>query len=384
MRILILSANTGEGHNSAARALKERIEARGGSCRIEDGLAYMGKSSNALICKGHVFFYRSLPKVYGVGYRFEERQARRQRYQQKLRAEVRRRGRRKLPKGRRSLRELLSGETYDAVICAHVFVARMVSELRLAGQARIPAFFLATDYTCSPGVNQLEVDAWLIPHEKLIPEFAGYGIPREKIVPTGIPVRAEFLREGERTAARRALNLPEDKRIAVLSSGSMGAGPMGRMVLFLVEYLPDDALLVVICGNNHALERNLKSLLRSPKLRVVGFTRQMGDYMDAADVFITKPGGLSTTEAVNKRAPLVLYNAVPGCESRNMAFMQELGCALSANGAMALGKTVAALLDSPPSREALSENCARAFSGSAAERICDIVAEAIDGAGERT
>ena len=72
MRILILSANTGEGHNSAARALKERIEARGGSCRIEDGLAYMGKSSNALICKGHVFFYRSLPKVYGVGYRFAE------------------------------------------------------------------------------------------------------------------------------------------------------------------------------------------------------------------------------------------------------------------------------------------------------------------------
>lgn len=76
MRILILSANTGEGHNSAARALKERIEARGGSCRIEDGLAYMGKSSNALICKGHVFFYRSLPKVYGVGYRFEERAGR--------------------------------------------------------------------------------------------------------------------------------------------------------------------------------------------------------------------------------------------------------------------------------------------------------------------
>lgn len=372
MRILILSANTGEGHNSAARAIAEYFGARGSSCQIEDGLAFMGRSHNALICKSHVFLYRSLPRVYGAGYRFEEHQARRQRYQEKLNAKVRRRKRR-MPKPRRSLRALLNSGRFDAVICVHVFAARLVSELRLSGQVRIPAFFLATDYTCSPGVNQLDMDAWFIPHSNLIAEFADYGIPREKILPTGIPVRAAFLEKCSRTEARQALKLPEDARIAILSSGSMGAGPMGRMVLALVEALPEDVRLVVICGNNHALEHTLRGLVHSSKLIVVGYTERMPDYMAAADLFITKPGGLSTTEAVTRRAPLMLINAVPGCETRNMDFLQSLGCALPANGALSLARLACSALESEASLEALSQNCAREFSGSAAERIYDAV-----------
>ena len=372
MRILILSANTGEGHNSAARAIAEYFESRGSCCQIEDGLAFMGHSRNVMICKSHVFLYRSLPRVYGAGYRFEEHQARRQRYQEKLSAKVKRRKRR-LPKPRRSLRALLSSGRFDAVICVHVFAARLVSELRLSGQVHIPAFFLATDYTCSPGVNQLDMDAWFIPHANLIPEFSGYGIPEEKLLPTGIPVRAAFREKKRRNEARQALGLPGDARIAVLSSGSMGAGPMGRMVLALVESLPEDALLVVICGNNRALEHTLRGLVHSPKLIVVGYTARMPDYMDAADLFITKPGGLSTTEAVTKRAPLMLINAVPGCESRNMAFLQSLGCALPAGGAMSMARLAASALDCGASLEALSQNCVREFSGNAAERIYDAV-----------
>ena len=373
MRILILSANTGEGHNSAARAIAEYVQSRGGSCQIEDGLAFMGRSHNVLICKSHVFLYRSLPRVYGAGYRLEEHQARRQRYQEKLSAKVERRKRHRMPKPRRSLRALLTSGRFDAVICVHVFAARLVSELRLSGQARIPAFFLATDYTCSPGVNHLDMDAWLIPHANLISEFAGYGIPEDKLLPTGIPVRAAFREKRSKAEARRALDLPEDARIAVLSSGSMGAGPMGRMVLALVESLPEDARLVVICGNNRALEHALRELVHSPKLSVVGFTDRMPDYMDAADLFITKPGGLSTTEAVTKRTPLMLINAVPGCESRNMEFLQALGCALPAGGARSMARLAAAALDSGASLEALSQNCAREFSGNAAERIYDAV-----------
>lgn len=381
MNVLILSANTGEGHNSAARAIREYIEARGGSCRVEDGLAYMGQSSNKLICKSHVFFYRSLPKVYGVGYRFEERQALRQAYQEKLCAQVRRRRSHKLPKRKRSLRTLLNHGGFDAVICVHVFAARLVSELKLSGQVKLPAFFLATDYTCSPGVNQLEMDAWLIPHERLIPEFEAYGIPRKKLIPTGIPVRAAFMEKADKMEARRALGLAENRRIAVFSCGSMGAGPMGRLVLTLVEALPEDGLLVAICGNNHSLERSLRALVKSPKLQVLGYTARITEYMDAADLFITKPGGLSTTEAVFKRVPLVLINAVPGCESRNMEFMEERGCALTARGALSLARTAVALLDSPASLQALSENCAREFQRSAAERVYEVVASVVRGAG---
>ena len=109
-----------------------------------------------------------------------------------------------------------------------------------------------------------------------------------------------------------------------------------RSRLPLVEALPKDALLVAICGNNHTLERNLRALIHTPRLQVLGFTNRMSDYMDAADLFITKPGGLSTTEAATKGVPLVLFNAVPGCETRNLEFLLSIGCAVSENGALSL------------------------------------------------
>ena len=107
---------------------------------------------------------------------------------------------------------------------------------------------------------------------------------------------------------------------------------MGRKVLALVEALPKDALLVAICGNNRTLERNLRALIHTPRLQVLGFTDRMSDYMDAADLFITKPGGLSTTEAATKGVPLVLFNAVPGCETRNLEFLLSIGCAVAESG----------------------------------------------------
>ena len=85
MRILLLSGNTGEGHNSAARALKEVFEARGHEAHLQDGLIFMSEFKNTLICKGHVFLYRKLPKVFGLGYRIEEKRHKLMKYQQALR-----------------------------------------------------------------------------------------------------------------------------------------------------------------------------------------------------------------------------------------------------------------------------------------------------------
>ena len=369
MRILILSGNTGEGHNSAARAMQEYFCARGCACRILDGLQFLSRPKNEFICKSHVFLYRKLPMVYGMGYRLEEYQAQHQPYQKKLNAKAARTTRRSLPRRKRDLQTYLEDGGFDAVICVHVFAAKLVSELRRSAALHIPCFFLATDYTCSPGVNQLDMDAWLIPHAGLIPEFESYGIPREKLIPTGIPVRQAFYDRRSREEARRELHLPENRPIAVLSCGSMGAASMGRKVLALVEALPKDALLLAICGNNRTLERNLRALIHTPRLQVLGFTDRMSDYMDAADLFITKPGGLSTTEAATKGVPLVLFNAVPGCETRNLEFLLSIGCAVSENGALSLARCVNQLLEAPEQREVLAGRCKAEFSQSAAERI---------------
>lgn len=370
MKILILSANTGEGHNSAARAIQEALLARGAECVIHDGLSFMSAATRKLICEGHVFMYRRLPKVYGVGYRFSEIYARQQRYQRQLNRES---ARRHLPRRERDLRRYLESGGFGAIICVHVFAARFVSELRKHGDISLPAYFLATDYTCSPGVNQLDMDAWFIPHAQLIDEFAAFGIPGEKLIPTGIPIRRDFMQRGDKAAARRALGLPADKKIALVSCGSMGAGSMGAMVVDMMETLPPNALLVAVCGSNQALQRSLTAQVHSKQLYVLGYTQRMGDYLDACDLFITKPGGLSTTEAVHKRVPLMLIDTAPGCETRNLKFLTGLGCALSAPNAAALAERVRSALASEDTLSALSESCARQFTENAAERICDTV-----------
>ena len=141
----------------------------------------------------------------------------------------------------------------------------------------------------------------------------------------------------------------------------------------LLDALPDDALLVTICGSNRALEHALSELDAPDKLRVLGFTDRMEDYMDAADLFLTKAGGLSITEAAHKRVPMLLINAVPGVESRNLEFMAGLGCAIAANSPASLAAGVTSALESPALRDSLSRCCEQEFQTDSARRIHEIL-----------
>lgn len=364
--ILILSANTGEGHNSAAKALAEALEARGCTCRIADGLSFLPFGTGKTICRSHSFFYRRLPKLYGAGYRMAEALSRRQNFQKKAKRP------RKPTRGMQRLMQLIRDERCAAVVCTHVFAANIVSRLRVSGQLPIPCYFLATDYSCSPGVNRLEMDAWLVPHEKLVPEFTACGIPAERLIPTGIPVMQEFILRSDRSRLRRKLGLPENRRIIALSCGSMGAGRMEKLVPALVKQLPTDALLVVICSRNKRLMQKLTRRIHDERLQVLGFVDRLSDYMEAADIYLTKPGGLSTTEAIRKGAPLLLFNAVPGVETRNLQFLTGIGCACAVKTGM-LADFIRQKLSDGAALQAMRSCCEREFSFDAAENICSVL-----------
>ncbi len=368
MRILLLSGNTGEGHNSAAKALKEYFEEKGCHCDIHDGLQYMRFSCGNFISWGHITIYRKFPFIFAIGYRYAQWLQRRRSYHKMLDKRAKKLSRRLSPH-RKRLKEFIENGNYDAVIAIHSFIALMTGELRKCGYLNIPSFFLSTDYSCYPGVNQMELDAWLIAHKNMIPQYLSLGIPEDRLVPVGIPIRSEFMERQDKAEVRRQLNLPEDKKIVVLSCGSMGASSMGRLVVSLAETLPDNALLVAICGNNKVLERNLRRLIRSKKVVVLGFVDRMSSYMDAADLFITKPGGLSTSEAVHKRVPTILVHAVPGCETGNLEFLTDIGCASYAKGPISAARLVKEFLKDDSKLESLSEKCRQEFTGNASELI---------------
>ena len=356
MKFLILSCNTGGGHNATAAAISEYFTAHGQTCVTMDCLDFLPQMKAKLISEGHVLLYRKAPKLFGLGYRFEEEH---------------------MPRFILSQCESYADEFCqavqqvgcDAVINVHVFSALIMTAARRQFGLELPGYFVATDYTCSPGVAQADLDAYFIPHESLTAEFVQCGVPADRLVPTGIPVRPAFCTGVPQREARERLGLSAEGRLVLLACGSMGAGPREELAQLLDQQLPAEDQLVVICGTNEKLERDLEKDRLSDCVSIVGFTREMDLYMDAADLILTKAGGLSTTEALMMRLPMVYNNAVPGCETRNLEFMVSHGYARTADTPEALTELVCSLLREPETLAAWRETLARAFPTPAVEKI---------------
>ncbi len=355
MKIAILTCSTGGGHNSAGSAIREQLLSGGAECDLVNALDFMPKLESDLISKGHVFVYKKAPKLYGAAYRFEERHS---------------------PKtidflcgaAAVKLYPFLLARGYDAVVCVHVFPAVMMTHIRRKQEASFRSYFVATDYTCSPGVDMTQVDGYFIP-KGLTQEFVRCGLPEEKLMETGIPVDAACYEKWDRAAARRALELDPDMRQVVLSCGSMGCGPMRSLAVFLAKALPEDVELTVLCGSNRRLKRDLAILKRKERVRVLGYTDQMPLWLHAADLLLSKPGGLTSTEAMTIGVAFICINAVPGCETRNRQFFVRRGLAATANHVPGLVELTLELLADPEKRRAMAQRQREAFAQPAAERI---------------
>ncbi len=179
MKFLILTCSTGGGHHATASAISEYFTAQGQECLTMDCLDFLSPAKAKLISEGHVLLYRKAPKLFGMGYRFEEEH---------------------MPKFILSQCEACADEFYDAVqktgcdavINVHVFSALIMSAAKRLYGLNLPGYFVATDYTCHPGVACADQDAFFIPHPDLIDEFIRRGVPASRLVPTGIPVRPVF------------------------------------------------------------------------------------------------------------------------------------------------------------------------------------------------
>ena len=365
MQVLILSCNTGEGHNSAAKAIKDRFDFHGHDAVIKDALCFWSPEISKVISKSHIFIYRRLPKLFGIGYRFEENHPPKE-GEESLKYEL-------VIRGSESLYEYLKTVGYDAIICTHVFSAMMVTEIKRRYHYNVKSYFVATDYTCSPGVAESSLDTYFIPHPALTDEFVSCGVEREKIEPFGIPVRQEFYNQVSAVKAKKTLGLSEEKDIILLACGSMGCGPIKEITDYFAENIEKSAMLVVIAGSNRKLYKSLGKYRECENVKILGYTTRMSIYMDAATVILTKPGGLSSTEAAVKGLPMIFINAVPGCETRNIEFFEKNGFACKRDSTPALLKEVEAYLNNPEKRKEKRKQLKKDFSGNAAEKIYEYV-----------
>lgn len=362
MNILILSCNTGQGHNSAAGAIKESLERRGDSCELVNALQFLSQTADDIICDGHVFLYRRFPKLFGIGYRFEEK------HSPKFICNQLRRGTEKFGK-------FFAQKNYDAIICTHIFGAILVNEFKKKTGAKILTSFVSTDYTVYPGVVEADADVYFIAHPLLCEEYVAQGIARDKLFASGIPVSAQFFKKNSKSDIRQALGLDKYKKIILISGGSMGAGPLAKLSLMLSQRF-SDILIVVACGTNKSLLEKITGA-DMPNILAIPYTKKMSEYMDAADIYLTKAGGLSTTEAIMKQVPLIYVSAVPGCETRNIEFMTKHSYAMAT---YSLEETVEQVSYTFENIDSLSQNISRCRSElpqNPADAICEHISSCL-------
>lgn len=321
MKILILSCSTGGGHNAAAKAVKEQLEYEGHEAVMLDPFSLAGEKTAKRVGNAYIRVAGRLPRFFGFIY--------------KLGGSISS-SRRKSPVYYantlmvRRLKAYLDENHFDAVVMSHLFPAEMMTCMKRRHMRIPPTVLISTDYTCIPFFEETECDHYILPHEDLLSENTEKGLPSEKLHSFGIPVSRSFFAENDRQASKARLHLPPDKPVYLVMSGSMGFGKMHLFVFELTRKLSHDEQLIIICGNNKKTQRILKyTYYRNKNVHITGFTDHVSEYMDASDVIFTKPGGLTSTEALVKNIPVVYTAAIPGCETKNREFFVSRGLALA-------------------------------------------------------
>lgn len=323
MEVLVLSCGMGGGHNAAGRAVAEELERRGHSVVFMNAFRLNGDRVASIVNGAYIKIAQRVPRLFGLIYMLGNAY-------------------RKLPvkspvywangKMTDSVEQFLLKHIFDAVVMTHVFPAQTFAKLK-ENHVRIPKTYLvATDYTCIPFLEETDCDYCIIPSKELTQEFCDYGFQEERLLPYGIPVGRAFFEEETKEEARKRLGLYRDGFCMLLSGGSIGAGKLPKAIRVLTEVLLENPknCLIVICGNNQKLYQKLhKRYGNQTQIRLLQKTSDMAEYMKASDVLISKPGGLTSTEAAASETPLIHISPIPGCETHNMEFFEKHGMSIA-------------------------------------------------------
>jgi processive 1,2-diacylglycerol beta-glucosyltransferase len=355
-RILILSASVGAGHMRAAEAVEHALRQTVPDATVEnvDVLQMTNRVFRRFYGKFYLDLVNKAPHVLGYFYDLMDRPSK----SGKNRGD---RFRLMVEKAnlKRFTRFLLGGD-WDLIINTHFLPAEIVASLRKAGKLDVPQVTVTTDFeTHRLWVNQ-PCDRYFTATEEGALYLQHWGVPKEATVATGIPVHPDFSVAKNQAALLAKHGLDGSRPVVLQLAGGFGVGPIEKLYTSLLE-VPTPLQVVAVCGRNAALKADLDKLSPPPrhKVKVLGFTREIDELMAVADLVISKPGGLTTSETLARGAVMVVVNPIPGQESRNSDYLLESGAAIKVNNAATLAYKVTALLEDPKRLAQMRQNARR-------------------------
>ena len=360
-----MSITAGEGHNATARAVVTALRERGHECRLVDAYKEIDTRLHSIVSRGYLFSVSRLRRAYsGVYSRLEAR--RRNAYRNSATRLVNR-----AVSGR--IQRTLDDYRPDVIVYTHCFCGILLDVIKEKNGLRPRTVGILTDFAMHPYWEEcLRTDYVVIPNDLCIPSARAKGFTDKQIKPIGIPIKPIFAEKTEKREARRAIGLDGETVTLLLMGGSMGYGNLASTVKRL-DSLPVELQIICVTGNNAKARAEIEGLRLSKKTVVYGFTDKVGLLMDAADIIISKPGGLTASEALAKRLPMILKNPIPGIEDRNKEFLLNNGVAVAVTKTYSLENAVCQLLKNERRIRAMLDciDCIRRPYATAS--LCDLV-----------
>jgi processive 1,2-diacylglycerol beta-glucosyltransferase len=358
IRVLIASASAGTGHVRAAEAVRLAFSARGDVARADhvDVLDLAPRWLRSTYAGGFELLAARAPRVWGELYHRTDGETDAARWgavsHRMLFAPFRR---------------LLLESGWDMVVCTHFLPAQLA-----AGQPGMPPFALvATDFTIHRFWAQRRVARFFVATGDAAADLRRRA-PWALITPTGIPVDPSFSHPPHRHEARERLGLRPEAPVALVMGGGLGIG-IADMARGVAAAPVPGLQVVVLAGANHAAQVELAPLATSARIRVLGYVKNVHELMAAADVVVSKPGGLTTSEALAMGCPLVVTRAMPGHEEANAREVVRHGAGIHAPRPHLLGPALAQLFNDPAGLRAMALAARRMGRPNAAARIAAAV-----------
>jgi processive 1,2-diacylglycerol beta-glucosyltransferase len=325
MRVLIATVTAGAGHLAAAAALDEAWRALRPADVVErvDLGKFFSPLHRKIVSDGYVQLVNHAPELWGMMFAKTD-QPKAARALNKVRAIFPSNSRAKFGRYLKQFRP-------DVVLCTHYFPLETLSRLRKQRGGPHPiAVSVVTDFEAHALWMDACVDLYCVAADETKARLVARGAAAENVTATGIPISARFSAKLNAKAVRQKMGLRDDQPVLLVPSGGFGMGPLGA-ILAELDKVAQTFQTVVVTGRNEELRRELAAQDRKHPTQVLGFVANMHELMAVADLLITKPGGLTSSEALAMGRPLLILNPIPGQEAANSDFLLEHGAAAKVN-----------------------------------------------------
>ena len=349
MNILILSASTGGGHMRASKAIEGYMTQKNKdiNVKIVDSLLYISPILNKTVTGGYVYLATKTPKLYGKLYDLTNKDHKFANFVTRLNNIF-----------ANKLLPLIDEFRPDIIITTHPFPTEMVSRLKSKKEINIPLICIMTDYAPHKAWISDKVDAYIVANDDMVTKMIAEGVDSRCIYPYGIPVDEVFFEEKEKQLVIEELGLDKNLPTILMMAGSFGVSNVFDVYENIID-IDLDFQIILVTGRNQKLYNHFEEVIGSSpkKTKLIYFTDEINKFMQASDIIITKPGGLTVTEALACNIPMAVFNAIPGQEEENAEFLLKHNMAVRISDGNSCRAAIVELLKDSEKLEDMKEAC---------------------------